>query len=457
MKLLIHYPTRSRAEQFISTLSKYVSLLSGKHEVQIVASADEDDASMRQAEVFSTKISLLLTEIGSIHYGNSKSKIEACNADMDVCPDWDIVLLASDDMIPQVQDYDDIIIQAMQQHFPDTDGALWFNDGTDATKKGLNTLSILGRKYYERFGYIYHPDYKSYFCDNEHTEVAQQLGKLQYIDQVIIKHEHPVWGGNFDKNDKLYKQNDKHWKHDKALFEKRKKVNFGLPKQVAPAPPPPPVVVTPELPSEDVPTTDTSILLSICIPTIQGREGQFNALLADLEIQRIAHKRYNEIEIIFERDNKEMPIGAKRNLLYTRARGRYAVQIDDDDSVAPDYIAKVVEALQSNPDCVTYLEHCTMDGVVKTARHSNEYKDWADNRYGFDYVRTPFYKDVIRTDMCRRIKFQDIRFAEDHQWARKLKSKRLIRTEVFINEHMYFYTGNSMTKAEAKERYGIRN
>ena len=75
-----------------------------------------------------------------------------------------IVLLASDDMIPMEKGFDNIIIDKMKNYYPDTDGVLWFNDGYQGDK--LNTLCILGKKYYDRFGYIYNPEYISVLSDN---------------------------------------------------------------------------------------------------------------------------------------------------------------------------------------------------------------------------------------------------------------------------------------------------
>jgi hypothetical protein len=88
--------------------------------------------------------------------GRSCGKIGAINRDMDLAPPFDILLLASDDMIPIVKGYDRIIRDNMPL---DTDRVLHFNDGhrTDS----LNTLCILGKKYYDRFGYIYYPEYKT--------------------------------------------------------------------------------------------------------------------------------------------------------------------------------------------------------------------------------------------------------------------------------------------------------
>ena len=156
--------------------------------------------------------------------GKSDSKIHAVNRDIDKIKDWDIVLLASDDMIPQVKGYDQIIIQKMKENYPDSDGVLWFNDGYQGDK--LNTLCILGKKYFDRFKYIYFPEYKSTWCDNEFMSVANLLGKQTYFDEIIIKHEHPYWG--FGGQDDIHTKNFKDLNHDMEIFNKRKQINFGL-------------------------------------------------------------------------------------------------------------------------------------------------------------------------------------------------------------------------------------
>jgi hypothetical protein len=51
-------------------------------------------------------------------------------------------------------------------------------------------MCILGKRYYDRFGYIYHPSYKSLWCDNEFTEVAAGLGKHTYFGACLFRHEH---------------------------------------------------------------------------------------------------------------------------------------------------------------------------------------------------------------------------------------------------------------------------
>ena len=138
--------------------------------------------------------------------------------------DFDIVLLASDDMVPQIKGFDTIIKEKMLSNYPDTDGVLWFNDGYKGDT--LNTLCILGKKYYDRFNYIYNPEYKSVWCDNEFMDVSKLLNKVTYFDITIIRHEHPDWG--FGSNDSIHMSNIKNESNDRITYERRKKINFNL-------------------------------------------------------------------------------------------------------------------------------------------------------------------------------------------------------------------------------------
>ena len=118
-----------------------------------------------------------------------------------------------------------IIRKDMNKHFPDTDGVLWYNDGHQGNK--LNTLCILGKVYYERFGYIYHNDYLSLYCDNEFTEVSKRLNKVRYESLCIIEHQHWAWG--YGKMDDLYTRNEKYIQQDHDTFQRRAAIGFELP------------------------------------------------------------------------------------------------------------------------------------------------------------------------------------------------------------------------------------
>lgn len=215
-RILVKYPTRSRPNLFLKTLSEYVAKASDNESIQYLISYDIDDKSMT-FEVIEKALSFHPNV--KVIAGYSTNKIEACNRDIEKADDWDVLLLVSDDMECKAQGWDNFIRQSMEQEYPDTDGCLWFHDGSQ--QKFISTLSCIGRKYFDRFGYIYHPSYKSFFCDNEYTEVAKSLKKIKFLETVIIKHQHPSWGGEV-QFDALYMRNDKHWSHDENNFIRRR-------------------------------------------------------------------------------------------------------------------------------------------------------------------------------------------------------------------------------------------
>lgn len=216
MNLLIKYPTRNRKDVFFKTFDLYYNKLSGKHNVEFVVSMDADDSSMNQSAVHS----FLDSKKNVCYcYGENKGKVQAINANMQD-RDFDVLLLASDDMIPVVDGYDDIICTKMQEHFPELDGCLHFNDGR--ARSELNTLSIMGKKMYEHFGYIYHPDYTSLWCDNEFHDVTVAMGKSAWVDQIIIRHDWVDATGQ----DSLHRHNESFHHKDKRVYEKRRAAGF---------------------------------------------------------------------------------------------------------------------------------------------------------------------------------------------------------------------------------------
>jgi hypothetical protein len=221
MKLLIKFPTRNRKNKFFKVLRQYQNLCEDLDNTYFLITLDNDDESMNPSNVegiFNTFKNV------KVIYGTSNSKIHAVNRDIELVNDWDIVLLASDDMTPKVKGYDNIIRNKMKEFYSDTDGILWFNDGFQGEK--LNTICVLGKKYYERFNYIYHPDYKSCWSDNEFMEVGKILKKQTYIDSVIIKHEHPDWG--YGNRDQIHTNNINDYQYDLEVYNRRKEINFEL-------------------------------------------------------------------------------------------------------------------------------------------------------------------------------------------------------------------------------------
>jgi hypothetical protein len=213
MKILFKYATRSRPELFKRGIASIVNNCVSEN-YQILVSYDSDDITMDGIEkLYEGNSKIVFCK------GTSTSKINAINRDMSVITDWDILVNMSDDMLFICEGFDSII----RNSFDNLDQCLHFPDGNTTT---LITMSILGRKFFDRFGYIYHPDYISLFSDNEQTEVAMTLGCYKYVNQLIFLHLHPAY--RKAESDKQYIQTESYWSVDQATFARRKSNNFDL-------------------------------------------------------------------------------------------------------------------------------------------------------------------------------------------------------------------------------------
>jgi len=360
--------------------------------IQIIVSIDDDDNMM---DTYSLKIHPNVT----VCKGSPNGKVDAINRDIPDPATFDILLLASDDMIPIVKGYDTIIRDSMKQFYPDSDGVLFFNDGFQESK--LNTLVICGSKYYQRFGYIYHPDYKSLYCDNEFTDQATRLGKQTYFHQVIIRHEHPY---NLKTNvDDLYWHNDTFMNVDRATYERR-----------------------------FIPIYDVSVL--IC--TIPSRNTQLTTLLNDIE----KFKKLTSLNIEILVDNRtDIPTGTKRNDLLFKARGKYSCFIDDDDKITRHYFKVIQDAIITGDyDCISLNGRYYINGIYKGPfYHSTKHSSWWSDNNG--YYRTPNHLNPIRTTICNQIRYKDITHGEDHEFSNRLYDSRLIKSEYFHDYVQYLY------------------
>lgn len=220
--LLIKYATRGRPVWFKKAILNILSTIVTQ-EYKILVSADLDDTTMNSADIIA--FTAQYPKITLIH-GNSKSKVEAINADMEFSENWDILVNMSDDMFFTVKGWDDIISKRTEEVWGDSlNWFAHFNDGY--TKDLLPTMSIMGREYYEREGYIYHPSYRSFSCDAEAMYVAIMRGRYHYFPEVLFLHQHPA---NMPKHgDNTYHINSLHTPHDTANYFERLKYYFHEP------------------------------------------------------------------------------------------------------------------------------------------------------------------------------------------------------------------------------------
>lgn len=227
MNILFKYPSRGRPDRFFDGLDSIVNNIDQKDKYCISCNLDLDDDTMR-GDAFIERVD----KYKNIHlsYGYSQSKIDAFNRDIfDAYTingkfDWDILIGMSDDMRFIVYGFDQLIREGFRINAPDTDMLLHYSD-QDA-RHAVPVLYVAGKKYYERDGYIYHPSYRSLFCDNESMEVAIMRDKYRYMGIQIVNHLNPAYG-HLPRDAMFNKQQDD-WGRDEANFIERRRHKFFL-------------------------------------------------------------------------------------------------------------------------------------------------------------------------------------------------------------------------------------
>jgi hypothetical protein len=184
-----------------------------------------------------------------------------------------------------------------------------------------------------------------------------------------------------------------------------------------------------------------TLLLSILIPTLEKRRREFYDLVDYLHRLVDLHALDDVVEIAFLSDDGQMPTGTKRRQLYEMANGLYSWQIDDDDTIPSSALLAICNAARAGQDCITFEERCLIDNKEYRSNFSLKYEDWADNQDGFDYVRTPFFKTPILTELCLKAEIPPITWGEDHAFARAVKP--LLKSEIHIPHQLYHYIKNN--------------
>lgn len=222
MKILYKFPSRNRPSKFFKAVDNIASLSTWSN-YEILATFDLNDPTMTTPGV--KEMLKMYPEVRSM-YGTSNGKIHSCNRDMEFSGDWQIVILMSDDQEFLVKGFDSMIVNEMKETFPDLDGTLHYPDSHGRWM--LSVLSIMGRKYFDRFGYFYHPEYDSLWADNEYTDVATILNKRKFVPKKIYEHMHHIW--QLSEADALNVRNDSTdlWVKDNATYQRRKAIDFGL-------------------------------------------------------------------------------------------------------------------------------------------------------------------------------------------------------------------------------------
>jgi len=182
------------------------------------------------------------------------------------------------------------------------------------------------------------------------------------------------------------------------------------------------------------------VILSILIATLESRRDQFAHIFGRLTAQVRAAALTGEIEILSLCDNREASIGTKRNRLIGQARGHFVAFVDDDDDVSDDYISKISAIIRGHPeiDCIGIKSIITFRGShPQEMTYSLRYDDYFSR--GHSYFRPPHHQNPMLRSVALKYPYLDASYAEDAEWALRLRRSRALRREEFIDTPLYFY------------------
>jgi len=98
-----------------------------------------------------------------------------------------VLIMVADDFLPP-HNWDGLLLSIEPKDWIDKEHVIKVEDGY---VHNIFVLSILTRKRYERFGYVFYPKYLSLFCDTEFGDVASGQGVVIEANHLLFEHMHP--------------------------------------------------------------------------------------------------------------------------------------------------------------------------------------------------------------------------------------------------------------------------
>jgi glycosyltransferase involved in cell wall biosynthesis len=196
--------------------------------------------------------------------------------------------------------------------------------------------------------------------------------------------------------------------------------------------------------------TAEPILLSILTASIPERSGQ-RAILTERIAQQIGDLPVEHLSFI---DNRRRSIGAKRDALLRIARGTFIAYVDDDDTVSPDYVASLVDAIKiaitttASPteqvDVITFAQFARVDEahakIVFGLRQQNQ--PFVPNT---EVQRAAWHVCAWRRSVAILSHFPESNYGEDWAFAEPLN--RIARASIHLDKVLHYYRFNSATTA----------
>lgn len=205
----IIHPSRGRFQKSYQTICQWCRHAIDSRNIEVVVSVDEDDPELESYKKSYGR---------DLIVNKNRSAVDAINAGA-AYSRGDILMVVSDDTASFPGWKTSLLFEVEGK----TD---WILKTQDGIQPWIITMPIMDRVYYNRFGYIYHPDYLHMFCDTELSCVADITGR-RLTSNLMFPHKH--YSVTHEHPDAVNKKADATWAQGEKVFLDRYERNFDLP------------------------------------------------------------------------------------------------------------------------------------------------------------------------------------------------------------------------------------
>tara|TARA_R110002096_G_scaffold393923_1_gene589036 strand:- start:742 stop:1374 length:633 start_codon:yes stop_codon:yes gene_type:complete len=202
-----------------------------------------------------------------------------------------------------------------------------------------------------------------------------------------------------------------------------------------------------------MPKDSSKLKLSVLILSIPSRLEKYK-ILQDKLLSQIGDR--DDVEILCLIDNKSMHIFEKRNELLRSARSSHIAWLDDDDDVADNYIERLTETIEENPnaDVISFNQDCYLNGIHARVflKMGNPHEPVIPVADGYshtykDTLRPPYHFNVWKRTLAQSESFeskyhpQTGQSCEDIDWLMRLYPK--VEESVALDDFLHIYQWSS--------------
>lgn len=197
----IIHPSRGRPEKSYATIAQWSRHLVSFTDFEFIISLDDDDPRLEDYKRVYLKTDIILNK--------NRSCVDAIN-NAAKCAHGDVLIVVSDDTASFPGWPRDLLkeLEGKSDYLLKTD---------DGIQDYIVTMTVMDRKYYERDGFIYHPDFKHQFADTYLTCLADIRGRLIFSN-LKFPHLHYSHSSGKEIPDELHRRNDATWMEGQDTF-----------------------------------------------------------------------------------------------------------------------------------------------------------------------------------------------------------------------------------------------